>query len=104
MRFSHFAAQTVTDRKRIKQLEMRMRTEKRLLISLPVNVDEKLAQLTQERMRSELVVDEDLVASRRRELAPHDQLFTKIHAGVFQQPFEIRIGANEEQALDRSPF
>ena len=37
--------------------------EQRLLISLPVNVDEKRTQIAQQRVRGELIVDEDLVAT-----------------------------------------
>jgi hypothetical protein len=80
-----------------------MRIEKRLLVALTVNVDQKLTHLPQEGMRSELIVDKDLVAAIRRQLTSNDEFFRRssVYPGVSKQPFEIRIWTNNEQAFNR---
>ena len=47
----------------IEYLEVRLGIEKRLLLALTVNVDEIRSQIAQQRLRGELVIDENLVAS-----------------------------------------
>src|SRR6185369_10364321 len=91
VRLGDFAAQSVADGKRVEQFKMSARIEERLLIALPVNVDEKLTHVAQQRLGRELVVDEDLVAAGGGKLATDDQFLIKSKTGVFQQQREIRI-------------
>ena len=56
-------AQRTIAREGVEYFEMCFGIEKRLLIALPVNVDEVRSEITQQRLRCELIVDEDLVTS-----------------------------------------
>src|SRR6185369_7874245 len=81
---------------------MRVRVEKRLLIALSVDVDQKRPQVTQQRLRRELIVNEDLVASVDRQFAANDQLVAVLQTGIFQQRFELRIRSQRKQSFDRT--
>jgi hypothetical protein len=68
VRLGNFVAQRGVSRKSIKQFEMRFGIEKRLLISLAVNIDKERPQITQQRVCGELIVDKDLVSPGGRNL------------------------------------
>ena len=70
---------------------MRFRIEKRLLIALAVDVDQKRPQVTQQRLRRELIVDEDLVAAGSGDLATNDQLVAILQTRILEQHLKLRI-------------
>src|SRR2546423_10505351 len=53
---------------------MSVRVEERLLIALAMNVYQKWAQVAQQRLRSELIVDEYLVAAAGGKFSPDNYL------------------------------
>ncbi len=70
---------------------MRIGIEERLLVSLPMNVYEKRTQIAQQRLRGELVVNEDLVTTGGGNFAANDQLVAILQTGIFEECFELRI-------------
>ncbi len=90
VRLANFSAQRRVTCESVQQLEMRFGIEERLLISLSVNVHEKRAQIAQQRVCGELVVDEDLIATRRRNFATNDQLGGRSKTGVFEYDVRAR--------------
>ena len=64
--------------------------EECLLISLPVNVDEKRPQIAQQRVGRELIVDEDLVATGRGDLATNDQFVKWLPDRRFQADLQAQ--------------
>src|SRR4030095_4598671 len=71
--FAHYIAQLFVSGKIVEQFEMGRRIEQRLLIALPMNINQKWSQLFEQRLGRELMVDEDLVASGCRQFAAHNQ-------------------------------
>src|SRR6185369_1155047 len=80
---------------------MSLRIEKRLLIALPVNVDEVRPQIAQQRLRSELIVDEDFVTPGGGELATNDQFISRAYPCILENSLEIRIRRDEEEPFNR---
>src|SRR6185369_15677447 len=83
---------------------MRLGIEKRLLIPLPVNVDEKRAQIAEQRVCGELIVDEDLVSAGGRNLAANYEFVRGRQTCIIKERFEFRIRSHREEPLDRSAF
>ncbi len=80
---------------------MCLRIEERLLITLPVNVDEVRSKIAQQRLRGELIVNKDLVTPGRGEFATNDQFISRSQPGIFKNIFELGIGCNRKESFDR---
>src|SRR6266850_183754 len=68
----NFTYQRAITRKGIEQLQVCLRIEECLLISLAVNVYQKLAQVAQKRLRSQLIVNEDFVSTSWSQFSSDD--------------------------------
>src|SRR5689334_12572806 len=81
---SHFRTQRAIARKSVEYFEVCFGIEKRLLIALTVDVDEIRSQIAKQRLGGELVIDENLVASSRGQLATNDQLVGRTKTRVLE--------------------
>src|SRR6185295_12866188 len=95
--------------KGVEQFEMSINIEKRLLLTLTVDIDEERAQLSQQRLCGKLMVDEDLVSAGGGEFAP-DYYFPRFvvrliwfDTGGFQNRIEFFIWCYQEQAFNKGP-
>src|SRR5215213_1179395 len=85
--------------------------KERRLLALPVNVHEKRADFSQEGLRHELIIDKNPVLSRRRELAPDNQIYfsggVQFDAAFVKSLLQNRIGTNRKKPFNlclRSSF
>src|SRR6185436_4090594 len=80
---------------------MSSRVEQGLLITLPVNVGEIWLKLAKQRLSSELVIDEYLVASARGKLSSNNDLVAvDLYARISEKPGEGQIAFHRKRSFD----
>src|SRR5262249_53244233 len=86
----------------VEQLVVRLRVQERLLVPLPMDVDEVRSQVAQEREGDELIVDVGPAAGAVGDLATHDRpAVPKLDSGLAPKTLERRVVFNAEYALEK---
>src|SRR6185295_9635229 len=84
---------------------MSSRIKQGLLITLPVNVGEIWLKLAKQRLSSELVIDEYLVASARGKFSSNNDLVrVNFNARISEKPGEGQIAFRLKRSFDGAAF